>query len=73
MIIYANYFEFSGLEKALHISDNIYYHLIGSASQSAAITIANVCEALILIHGRDLDLILTTLVPGYCYCLAERN
>lgn len=54
MIIYANYLVFSGLEKALYISDNIYYHLIGSASEAAVITIANVYEALVLICGRDL-------------------
>lgn len=53
MIIYANYLVFSGLEKTLYISD-IYYHLIGSASEAAAITIANIHEALVLICGRDL-------------------
>lgn len=54
MIIYANYLAFSSPEEALHISDNIYYHLMGSASEAAAINIANVYEALVLIYGRDL-------------------
>lgn len=54
MIIYANYLAFSGPEEALHISDNIYYHLIGSASEAAAINIAKVYEALVLMYGHNL-------------------
>lgn len=53
-IIYANYLECSGIEKPLHISDNIYYPLIGCASETAVITTANIYEALILIYGHDL-------------------
>ena len=54
MIIYANYLEFLGIEKALHISDNIYHHLIGSASEAAMITISNIYGVLILIYVPDL-------------------
>lgn len=53
MIIYANYLEFPGIEKALRISDDIYYHLIGSASEAAEITIASIGGVLILIYGCD--------------------
>ena len=54
MIIYANYLEFLGIEKALHISDNIYHHLIVSASEAAMITISNIYGVLILIYVPDL-------------------
>lgn len=54
MIIYANYLECSAIKIALHISDNIYYHLIGSASEAAVTTRATIYEALILIYGHDL-------------------
>ena len=54
MIIYANYLEFLGIEKALHISDNIHYHLIGSASEVAMITISNIYGVLILIYVPNL-------------------
>lgn len=49
-IIYANYLEFSGIKKALHISDNIYYYLIGSAPEAAVITGANIYGVLTLIY-----------------------
>lgn len=54
MIIYANYLGFSGVKKALHISDDIYYHLIGSASEGAVITIANIYGVLTLLYVCDL-------------------
>ena len=54
MIKYANCLEFLGIEKALHISDSIYHHLIGSASEAAMITISNIYGVLILIYVPDL-------------------
>lgn len=54
MIIYANYLECLGIEKALRISDNIYYPLIGSASEAAVITVANIYGVLLMIYVHDL-------------------
>ena len=54
MIMCADYLEFLGIEKALHVSDDVDYHLIGCASEAALITIANICGVLTLIYVPDL-------------------
>lgn len=54
MIMCADYLEFLGIEQALHVSDDIDYHLIGCASEAALITIANIYGGLILSYVPDL-------------------
>lgn len=63
IIINANYLEFSGIKKALHISDNIYYYLIGSASEAAVIKLKQTSMEYLFWFMSMLLILTTTLLP----------